>query len=249
MQKEFRELTELGLSENEATVYQTLLQLGSGTARDIATQAGLNRSTTYVQLTSLQSYGLASSFLVNKKTHFAAESPENLKRLIDQRIDHLLEDKRTLTDRLPELMQQFMAGSHRPTVRIFEGVEGLRSMRAELLESGVDTVYVASDLDALYALFSREELMAYSEQRREKGIKSYVLYTKSGRAAKEVPPQEMRRVDREQFPFEADIYIYGDTVSIATVSGTIVGVTVKNAALAHAMRSLFQLAWTGVLVE
>ena len=51
------------------------------TAEKLAKHAKVNRSTTYVQLESLMKVGLMSTHEEGKKTMFAPESPELLKRL------------------------------------------------------------------------------------------------------------------------------------------------------------------------
>lgn len=236
------QLQSLGLTQNEAVVYHALLELGSAPARAIALQAGLNRSTTYVQLDNLISYGLVSSHEAYKKTVYVAESPENLRRFIEQRIDVLENQRHSFTDCIPDLLRLYSTSAQRESVRMFVGLEGLRSMRESVIQSGVAELFVFTDFDSLYKLFSSSELQDYSRRRAASGIHSNVLYTKQGRAVTQAPQQTLYRVDKTAFPFTADIYVYGDTVSICTVEDDIVGVTIENAALAMTMRSIFYLA-------
>ena len=52
-----KELQDLGLSEKEAKVYLTALEMGAETAQNIAKKANVNRATTYVQIDSLKAKG------------------------------------------------------------------------------------------------------------------------------------------------------------------------------------------------
>lgn len=70
-----KELQNLGLSEKEAKVYTTSLELGPDTVQNIAKESGINRATTYVQIGTLKEKGLISEFEKGKKTYFVAESP------------------------------------------------------------------------------------------------------------------------------------------------------------------------------
>ena len=53
-------LEKLGFSPKEADVYISLLELGSAVVSDVAKKAGINRSTAYVLLESLEKKGFVS---------------------------------------------------------------------------------------------------------------------------------------------------------------------------------------------
>jgi sugar-specific transcriptional regulator TrmB len=77
-----KELQDLGLSEKEAKAYLAALEIGRATADQLAKHAKIKRPTTYMQLESLMKMGLMSTYEEDKKTYFAPESPELLKRLL-----------------------------------------------------------------------------------------------------------------------------------------------------------------------
>ena len=52
-----KELQDMGLSEKEAKIYLASLEIGRATADQLAKQAKIVRSTTYVQLESLMKKG------------------------------------------------------------------------------------------------------------------------------------------------------------------------------------------------
>lgn len=236
-------LVEMGLAEKEAAVYLTLLYGGAMTAEKAAKQAKLNRSTTYVQIKELMDLGLVSTFKVEKKTFFAAESPTNLERIIEKKrrdVERQMEDALTL---VPDLLKIYSNTGSRPIFRIFEGKEGLISMRNSILESGVKEYYLAFSVDVMQQSFTDNEMIEFSKRRQAKGIAGTVLYTWSKGELPAYPPQRLKRIDIEKYPFGSDLYIYGDTVSIATTMGQITGLTITNAAIAQSMKSIFMMAW------
>lgn len=237
-----RQLDKFGLSPNEISVYIALLQEGSDTASNIAKKAKLNRSTTYVQLTTLMDCGLVSSYKKVKKTYFSPESPHNIERLIDTKIVSLQEDKNNIESLIPDLMDLYATLGEKPNVKTFEGKEGLKTMRSEVVSSGVDEFHVLYNADQLYTLFDDEELIQFSKNRAEAGIRSHALYNKKGKPFVKLFNQELIRLDSKKHPINADIYVYGDKVSLASTTGKIIGVTIKNKNIASSIRTLFNLA-------
>jgi HTH-type transcriptional regulator, sugar sensing transcriptional regulator len=236
-------LMHLGFSEKEARVYLALLGEGASTAEHTARVAKLNRSTTYVQLDALIERKLVSTLKKSKKTLFVVEPPQNLELMHTKRIEELTHQRLKVQQVVPELTRIYAATGARPVIRPFEGREGLIQIREDVIASKEKQLFAAFSFDDLYRIFTQEELMDFSRRRAKAGITSYVLYNKEGEPAVVVPPQELRRVAKKQFPFSSDVYIYGDTVSIASTSGHISGVTIVNREVAQTMRSLYNLAW------
>src|SRR6204780_2263188 len=151
-----KELQDIGLSEKEARVYLASLELGRTTAEKLAKHAKVNRSTTYVQIESLMKKGLMSTYEEGKKTYFAPESPEYLKRIFELKKREFEVREKELNDFLPGLMRQFEGAGDRPTVRFFDGKEGIISLREEALETKEKTLYVISSNDILSDVLTKE---------------------------------------------------------------------------------------------
>lgn len=238
-------LIKLGLSEKEAKVYVASLEIGAATSDELAKHAKLNRSTTYVLLQELMKTGLVSTFKKGKKTFFAPESPHNLTQIIERRRQELDEQKNLLQSFVPELLSLYTTSGVRPIVRSFEGKGGLITMRNEVLKTKTKSkeIHVALAYDNMRALFTDAELMDFSSRRAKLGIKSYALYTKTGDDVVLTKLQELKRVDKDKFPFTSDIYIFGDSVAFASYGKDIAGVIIESPSLAETMRSVFSVAW------
>lgn len=241
-----KKLIELGLTAKEAEVYLALLKSGDSTADQLAKLAKMNRSTTYVQIKLLAEYGLVSTFKRGKKTFFAAESPTNLIRILENRHRQIEAQKNEVELLVPELLKLYGSSVDRPAVRVFEGKEGLVSMRNSILEANPKIMQVAFSFDAMSKIFNTDEMMGFSLKRAKKNIYTQGLYTKIGEDVPVVPPQQLKRINAEAYPFGSDVYIYGDTISFASTKDQIVGITIKNADIAKTMKTLFDIAWNTV---
>lgn len=131
-----KELEKIGLSENEAKVYSSLLDLGNATVQQIAKKTRIPRPTIYVQLESLMRKGIVATFEKGSrgkkaatKTYFRAEDPIYLKKIVEQEKSELNEKEKVLRDVLPDLAKIFNFAGERPRVRFFEGVEGLKTIQ------------------------------------------------------------------------------------------------------------------------
>lgn len=242
-----KELQQLGLSANEAKTYLASLAVGSATVQEIASRAGLKRTTAYFAITRLMNIGLMSSFEKGKKTYFVAESPERLSFFIaaQRRKAQALEED--LQKILPRLNELFLLSGEQPRVRFFEGKEGIKAIQEDILRSGVKSIEEIFPADEFAKLFSIQERMPYIATRRRKKIRVRAMYTSksktlTGPIARD-PFVEMKFISQKEFPVSADIAIYGTKTAIATYRGKLMGVIIESKEVAETLRSVFQLAW------
>ena len=241
-----KQLTSLGLSENEAKVYMAMLELGSATVLEISAKAGVNRPTTYVQIESLKKMGLVSTQTKGKKQLLIAESPEQLESIIENQKREVEQKKDELSKFLPELINLFNLAGEKPQVRFFEGKEGLMKMQDEFLKSKAEEVLSFSTDEILKVFPTHPE--KYAPRRVQKGIKARLIYTSSKGPFLAEHDEKMLRdakyVSFEEFPFKSDIAIYDDNISISALEGKLVGIIITHKALADSFKALFNLLWS-----
>src|SRR3989338_1296229 len=244
-----KQLTSLGLSDNEAKVYMAMLELGSATVLEISAKAGVNRPTTYVQIESLKKMGLVSSQVKGKKQLFIAESPDQLEFVIEREIKTIEDKKAELARMMPELSGLFNVSGDKPQVRFFEGKEGLIKMQDEMLRSKSKEIVSFSSADGILKHFPTHP-KDYSPRRVQKGIRSRLIYTSSGGPILKEHDEKMLReakfVSPEEFPFKSDIVIYDNNVAISALEGKTVGIIISHRELADSFRALFELVWNSL---
>ncbi len=251
--KYIQELTNLGLTDKEAAVYLACLELGASPVQPVAKKAKVVRATTYVILESLMNMGLVTKYKEGKKTLFSAETPRQLMRLLEQQ-EEVIEDKqRDLESILPGLQMITKAAGDKPSVRYFEGKEGLRAIRQEILmytHSG-DTIYNFTPADHLRGVFPQDE-DTHFVQRVAKGVFAKTLFTTTSDTLKRdwlvnIPSKrtEARFISPERFPVPAGLTIYHDRIAIGSFTGKLFGVIIESKQMVAMMKSLFDLAWDG----
>lgn len=246
-----QQLKHVGLTDKEARVYLALLELGPSPVLEIATKAGINRPTAYVQIESLKKMGLVSTQTRGKKTLFIAETPEQLSALLDHAAHEVEDKKKELVKILPELSTLFNLADEKPQVRFFEGKEGLLALLDDFLKVKSGELLGISNIDLAISMLSERERDEYSRRRVAKKIKSRFIYAagKESTYVKSLAQGENNKfrnilfVPSKILSFTSDITIYDDKVAIAALKGKIVSVIIQHAEIADSFRSLFELIW------
>lgn len=245
------ELKRLGLSDRESAVYLAALGLGPSPVQDIARKAKIPRATTYLILETLMHRGLISRYSESKKTFFAAEKPEQLKRLLDQEEERIKEGRVVVDKLIPKLEAFMKTADDRPIVRYYTGLDGLRSIRSDLARQAKanQTWYAFSPIDHLRELFGEDEF-SYAKQRIAKGGRSKTIFTTKSESVKNVflatsrvQYSERKFIAPEQYTSSSGMSILGDHVAIGTFGEKLGGVIIESPSVAQMMRELFDLAW------
>ena len=128
-----KNLTEFGLSEKEAKIYVSLLELGEATAFEISSQSGINRSSTYVVLEALGKKGLVGLSGDKKVRRYIAVSPEAIAQMSRATAKKHGQIESNIKSILPELNALNKNLVQKPKVRVFDGLEGLMNAMTEFL--------------------------------------------------------------------------------------------------------------------
>lgn len=124
-------LREIGLSPNEARVYEALLATGEASVQTISNKSGVHRRNVYDALTKLMEKGLASQAAHEKERHFRATDPELLMTLLKEKEDRL-------AHKLPEMKKQFQDIKQEEQAYIYRGVQGFRNYMQDILDVSED---------------------------------------------------------------------------------------------------------------
>lgn len=238
-------LQKLGLSEKEAMVYLAALGLGEVTIQQISRKAGVSRPSTYLQVTALIQKGLMSSVPRNKKALFIAEPPERLFELLKTQEREVKTKEEDLKAALPEIKNLFLLAHEQPQVRFYEGWEGMKSLRGELFKSKEKLIRNILSLDAFSSVAPQYQ-KDLTPERVQKKIHSRVLYTSKDEAALTSNPEllrEARFISSKKFPFNGDISVSGEIITLSGYKGRYIGVVVRSEEIAETLKALFDLAW------
>lgn len=135
-------LIELGLSPKEARLYLALLKEGPSSVRQLAAATGINRGTVFDILKSLQTHGLTRYYNEKTRQYFVAAPPERLRELGEERAQSVERANKSLSALVPELDSLYDSGDKHPAARMYEGLDGVRTILEDVLETMVGTTSV-----------------------------------------------------------------------------------------------------------
>lgn len=134
MEKLINALEKFGLSEKEAKVYLACLEIEESTAYEIAIKTHLHRTLIYDIFKRLIEQGIASSINKNKKKYFSVVDPEEL-------IQILKEKEKILSENLKDLKKLQKNKIELPKVKVYMGIEGVKSTLDDILKSKIKEFY------------------------------------------------------------------------------------------------------------
>lgn len=246
----YRDLESIGLSKKEAKIYLALLGLGSSSVQDISNKSRVDRTTSYHILNSLIDKGLVSTFKKEGKSFFVPEPPEQLINFIDFKQYRLEESKNFIRKLLPQLETSYKTFQQKPSVRFYEGIEGLKSIYEDTLKQKPGgEILTWSSADDILGLLP-DYVLNYIKRRARKRIKAKsIMPVPKTPLAKEVLGQskqymrELVLVPPEKFNLNTEINIYNNKVSIVSLKEEIIGVVIESKKITESLRAIFNLSW------
>ncbi|KKW38173.1 MAG: Transcriptional regulator, TrmB [Candidatus Peribacteria bacterium GW2011_GWB1_54_5] len=241
------DLLKLGLSDEEAKVYLACLEINGGPVSTIARKAGVHRVSCYHTLENLLEKRLLSQYNKNGVKCFAPEPPEQLEQLAKERVN-------IARGLLPQLKTLASSQRFKPKIRFYEGRDGVERVFSESL-SAEEEILGYTNLKTVTEFFP-SFFRSYTHERLQKGIKTRYLSPNTVETVHVIDPFlpasydpnliEILLVNKEQFPFENEVLIFGNTVGIVSLkTGELLGLLVESSTFARTMKAVFDLAWLG----
>lgn len=236
-------LEELGLKGKKATVYLTVLKIGSGTATEIAALSSLKRPTCYDILDDLMGQGLVNQTHKGSRRYFSAEDPQRL-----------LENHRAKEEKikgvLPQLTAFYDNATNKPNVRYYDGIEGIKKAEFEILDSSDCEYYYFGSLQSLDSVLGKEFLQSLVEERVKRGIWSNALRIKAhemeGMPFMQDGKKFLRRVRYMTYPIFGEIVTMTVTdkkLFITSSSKECYALIIESAELVNLMKVVWHSCW------
>lgn len=236
------ELTELGLTKNEAKVYLALLELGPTTTGPLIKKSKLYRVIIYDTLEHLLQKGLVNYSLQRNWKVFQAENPSQ--------ILELLRNKEILAKSVVEQLQKVQ--TEKPLEKgasIYEGWKGIKAAQENYfkeMKPGVGGEYLMvgasrqlhKKLDAFFNYFH--------ERRSKLKISAKLLFNENnhqfGKLKKRYRPVQVRYMPAK-FLTPSWVSMYKDMVLIGVAEEEPMAFFIKNKAVAESYRQYFYFMW------
>lgn len=240
-------LQELGLSANEALLYEILLKKGPTKPSDLVEPSGLGRGNVYNVLQQLTSSGFVLLRDQGKFQTYEAVSPSELDRLLQQKQDATKRLEQSFLATLPQLASVFNLSTGKPTIQIFEGLDGIERVLEDSLTAQGEILTIA-DPDAITGPILQIESV-YIRKRIAQKIHKRVLLpdTATAREWLKEPGNgftESRICPSFMGGFCAALEIYDTRLSLITLRGKqVVSLLIRDESLAALQRAQFEALW------
>jgi sugar-specific transcriptional regulator TrmB len=236
-------LKEIGLSEHESAVYFTMVSIGPAPVLKIARASEVKRTTIYSVIDALKEKGLVRVELKGFKSLFVAESPEKLESILEQR-------KNKLKSHLRDFMEIYNKGGGETLIKIYEGMEGVRSVYNGLLHDikpGEDYMIIAG-MEKAYNL----DKAFYDDLRERRAklpirIRILVADPENEESKKIIQFQKNFNMEAKALPPETklttNMVITPQRIIIHQLEMPIVALVIENKNMIKMHQELFEVMW------
>lgn len=241
-------LIALGLTADQAKIYEVLLGFSLAPARVIAQKAGVGRELTYVVLAQLEQLHLVERSTQGKIILFKACHPRSIQQLLDQKKQSVLQAERAYQETVATMVTDFNIAHHKPYVQFYEGLEGLQKTYNDIIASA-KKVYVIRSLYDYENPLLRSMVTEQIKRQATNNIRSYVLSPQLAHMGKERLSHDTERnitrkvVSKEKFSFPSQVLIYNNTVSITAIREEVITTVIENEDIAKTFLTLFNYMW------
>lgn len=250
-------LEDVGLTNIQALAYKSLVDSGPQNAPAVATAIGESRTNGYKVLDKLTELGLAVKEPTGGKFKYSATSPAALEQLVKQQAETVHQKERRLNAELPHLLDYYFAHSERPSIRYFEGRDGIISIYKDQIAAGQPLCYIHTSAAMPFVGFQDLHLLRNTFPRF--GIPRRALSTDSGPGII-LPPQEQYPIDKsdeamllertwiqpEDYTAPVEWSVYGDKLSVISYGEEAMGMIIESAPIAQAFQQLFNMLEEGM---
>src|SRR5574340_599215 len=127
----------VGLSPNEAKIYESLVEIGESGISKIAIKAKIHRRNAYDAIARLIDKGLVFEIFSSEENRYNAVDPDKL-------IELLAEKETILKKQLPELKKKFISRPAPQEAYIYRGLEGQKNIWRDVLRVNQDSYFVGA---------------------------------------------------------------------------------------------------------
>lgn len=231
-------LRDIGLSEKQVKLYLASLSLGPASVQQIAKQAGLPRSSSYELLDSLVKLGFISRYKKKSTQYFSPSEPKTILSRTEKKVDELKKA-------LPELEALYGQSSAKPSVRFYQGKEGMQTILEEIIAEASE-VAVFGSADMLY-----KELLAehqrFVEGRLTNRIQVRALLNDSplARERKRLGPTQLRivRTVPDRYICPGFMYIWNNKIAMFSLGKEFTALVTESKELATLQLALYNHMW------
>ncbi len=231
-------LKDLGLPEQDAHIYLSLLRIGGSTASGVAKAAGVKRTTVYAILHSLAQKGFVAMYYKKSRQLYYAEKPERIKRHFEKKLENF-------ESLIPALEALDKTKIQMTGLRFIETIDELKRFYGDILEEYRNKEYYAIGSAGAWEGLEPEFFVKYRKDRAKAGIHTKILLSNFKPEANPSDPKLLREVKflPKKYKFKSTIDIFKDTILIVSPELTSLAVVIRVPAMVDVFKAMFEMLW------
>ena len=244
-------LKQLGLTDDQSQIYLLLLQQSGLEARKISLKTGISRTLCYKILDDMIELGVIyREDEIGKVARFFASSPSKLNELIVKQKEKVNILEASFSAISGALNSEWNRTWGRPSIGIYEGIDGIQKIYDGILESGSKEIFIISsplnvDDDV------KEIIKNQIAKQARKGIRTKAITPLRKEIIDKIRENEdldnlvqRKRVPKEELMIPAQIIICGNTISITNFKDNINNFVINSPKAAESLKLVFELLWS-----
>jgi sugar-specific transcriptional regulator TrmB len=237
---------EIGLTDKEARVYLSILELGEATATEISKRSEIQRTTTYNIIPILQKKGLVDSSQKNGVKYFFVSKIDSLVQVHER----ALSDTKALVSELKSIKKVIPQKSR---VTVYEGITGLRKIYEDIVEnsmSGQEILAYVGSSDFLE--YIPQKLVTEFLQKRINKKLPLRLISDNSSFVKNVSESDKNSLRKIKFlkskhePFHGETIIYSNKVAMISYAEGFLGTIIESEEIYNMQKSIFIDLWENI---
>lgn len=237
-------LEEIGLSPNEAKIYEALIKKGESSVPKISIAINVHKRNIYDTIPRLLKKGLIYQIANATENRYAAVEPSKLSELIKEK-------ETRLNSILPSLQKQFKKAKTDEAVYVYKGKEGFKNYLRDILKEKKDVYFIGAKggwFDEDLQTFINDFL----EKAKEKNIKYHHIFDHE---VKNIAPDLLKGLGKPykflppKYSTTGAIDIFGDHIvtfsglQLKRITEDVTIIVIVNKELAECYRTWFQFIW------
>jgi HTH-type transcriptional regulator, sugar sensing transcriptional regulator len=234
-----QELRDIGLTENEVSIYLALLKEGTMTPARLAQRVGMSRPYVYDAIERLIEKGVLGSVLQDQKRCYLAVPPQRLAEMAADRAQRM----QNVVAHLAALQED---AHGELSVEVHKGRFVYRTLLLDILSTlkkGDEVLIYGIDDNLLYGEeMGKKRLDLYFAKCQRLGIKERAIVKEDNRAPKSAKDTLYRTLPAKTIGATA-FEVYGDRLAILLLGNPNHLILVKNKRIAESYKSQFEILW------
>lgn len=237
-------LTQLGLSPNEAEAYMFLLKNVKSKASELAKHLEVTHPAAKKILDNLINKELIRQGIYGKTTYYFPESSKNLIKLITKEKEILeknIEKKLNLANITEKLINEIssLGEDVKTNIKFLKGKEGIKKLVKQIASSTNKTIYELVDTD-LQLYTKIKDNKDYIKEYKKNNIKFDVIYIQNNNEPNPLIDADLIKISKKDaLNPTAQMLIFDDKVAFAFITDDHTIFLIENKWIANSLKTLF----------